>query len=190
MGKARVQQPGRPHLAPPPATCPTICCTAPPLQYMYQNGWDDLIYNASVDLTITGHFHVYSRTCPVHQRTCIPGTRPDGRLGGPIHVTTGWGGPQSFGNLAAPPWPYIAATNNASSPNGFLRVAVSRTQLAVEALAVGCSRRRRCMCEACQPGCGVGLVPVPKASCQHATTVAPLCLIRKCPSSTADQLCR
>lgn len=82
-----------------------------------------------------GHFHVYSRTCPVHNRTCIPAAKPDGRLGGPVHVTTGWGGPQSFSSLAAQP--YIVATNNATFSNGFLRVNVSRTSLDVDALAVG-----------------------------------------------------
>ena len=101
---------------------------------MYQNGWDDLIYNNSVDLAVTGHFHVYSRTCPVYQRNCITTNKPDGRLGGPIHVTTGWGGPQSYSSLS--PGPYMAVTNNASTPNGFLRVTVSRGALVVEALAV------------------------------------------------------
>ncbi len=105
---------------------------------MYKNGWDDLIYNNSVDLTISGHFHVYSRSCPAHQRTCINGSLADGRLGGPVHVTTGWGGPQSFSGLAVPAAPYIAATNNATFANGFLRVTVSRTALFVEALAVSC----------------------------------------------------
>jgi hypothetical protein len=114
------------------------------LQFLYQNGWDDLVYNNEVDLAIQGHFHVYSRTCPVHQRTCIAANKTDGRLGGPIHITTGWGGPQSFGNLASPPAPYIAATNAGGSANGFLRVTVSRSALRVEALAVSFDEPRTC----------------------------------------------
>lgn len=102
---------------------------------MYKNGWDDLLYNNSVDLTVTGHFHVYSRTCPVYKRACMS-PKPDGRLGGPVHITTGWGGPQSYSSMASPMYAYMAVTNGASTPNGFLRVNVSRTSLDVVALAV------------------------------------------------------
>ena len=113
------------------------------LQFMYQNGWDDLIYSNNVDLTVAGHFHVYSRTCPVVNQTCIPTNKPNGKLGGPIHVTTGWGGPQSYSSLPANRSSYIAATNNMSTPNGFLRVTVSPASLFVEALSVSWTRGDR-----------------------------------------------
>ena len=79
--------------------------------------------------------HADSRTCPVANRTC-QSDRADGRRGGPVHITTGWGGPQSYSNLASPQWPYIAVANNATYTNGFVRMTVSRTALVVEALAV------------------------------------------------------
>ena len=93
-----------------------------------------------MDLIINGHYHVYHRTCPVWKRTC-QAPKPDGRLGGPIHINTGWGGPISLTTaaslgFASPPWPYIAATNNWTATNGFTKVTASRKALKIEAIGV------------------------------------------------------
>ena len=96
-----------------------------------------------------GHYHVYHRTCPVWKRTCQP-NKADGRLGGPIHINTGWGGPISLTTaaglgFASPLAPYIAATNTWNMTNGFLRVSVTRAALKVEAVGVSGP------CGACNP---------------------------------------
>ena len=84
-------------------------------------------------MRLAGHFHVYHRTCPVYQRNCIGQSTPDGSepVRAPIHINTGWGGPNSHADFASPLAPYIAKTCS-SGMWGFIAITANRTHLVLE----------------------------------------------------------
>ena len=41
-----------------------------------------------VDVTFWGHTHLYERSCPVFQKTCVP-PKADGSQKAPLHVILG-----------------------------------------------------------------------------------------------------
>ena len=57
-------------------------------------GWDDLFFNNKVTMVLSGHVHLYSRSCPLHQKQCVGQGNLDGSFypEAPIYVVTGWGG--------------------------------------------------------------------------------------------------
>lgn len=87
-------------------------------------------------MVLSGHVHVYARTCPVTNNNCIGSSNLDGSFvpQAPVYAITGFGGPVSYGDIVPKPW--FPVTNSQSSPNGFMRFTVNRKRMLVETFPV------------------------------------------------------
>ena len=52
---------------------------------------EQVFFTYQVDMTWSGHVHVYERTCPIYQKTCL-GYAADGTANAPVHTCFGNGG--------------------------------------------------------------------------------------------------
>ncbi|KAL6772256.1 hypothetical protein ACKKBG_A29540 [Auxenochlorella protothecoides x Auxenochlorella symbiontica] len=85
-----------------------------------------------VDMTWQGHNHVYQRTCPVFNNTCV-GYDKEGVARGPIHVTMG-----HAGFMLSPSYQPVEAAAFADTPElaffGYCRAEVNRTHFNLQML--------------------------------------------------------
>lgn len=84
-----------------------------------------LVCIVKVDLTLSGHVHLYERTCPVFRKTCVPDAE-DGSAGAPVHVVIGNGG-QWLSYLVQPEAP--AYTDVVAIEHGFMQLTANGTSL-------------------------------------------------------------
>ena len=82
-----------------------------------------------VDLTLSGHVHLYSRTCPVLKKLCQK-PRPDGSARAPVHLVIGNGGQWLTYFVHPTMSPYLPAV---AIEHGYLVYTVNRTTLSAKA---------------------------------------------------------
>ena len=81
-----------------------------------------------VDLTLSGHVHLYSRTCSVFKKVCLE-RKQDGSERGPVHAIIGNGGQWLTYFVSPEIRPYIMRVEVA---HGYLVYTVNRTDLHAE----------------------------------------------------------
>lgn len=103
-------------------------------------GWDKLFFDMKVDTVLTGHNHVFSRTCPILNNTCVP-DNANGTHAAPINICTGWGGPTDADETPVTPdnrsvFPYIVSTTGRVPAFGFLKLVATRKQMVIDVIQV------------------------------------------------------
>ncbi|KAK9800257.1 hypothetical protein WJX73_008466 [Symbiochloris irregularis] len=98
-----------------------------------RSAMEDLFFTYQVDLTLSGHVHLYERTCPVFRKTCVPDAA-DGSAGAPVHAVIGNGG-QWLSYLVQPEPP--AYTDVVAIEHGYMQLTANGTSLHAQMLAAG-----------------------------------------------------
>lgn len=95
-----------------------------------REAFEDMFMAAGVDMTWQGHLHVYQRTCPVYNNTCV-GYADDGTARGPIHVTMGHNG-FMLTPFFEPKAPAAFAGQPSFASFGYCRAQVNRTHFTLQ----------------------------------------------------------
>ncbi|KAK2076560.1 hypothetical protein QBZ16_005320 [Prototheca wickerhamii] len=97
-----------------------------------REAFEALFFDHGVDMTWQGHLHIYQRTCPVFNNTCL-GYDADGVALGPIHITHGHAGFQ-LTPFYQPTAPAAFAEGPDWAGFGYLRAEANATHFTVEAV--------------------------------------------------------
>jgi hypothetical protein len=98
-----------------------------------QDAFDDLFVQYGVDMTLFGHTHWYSRSCPLYKRNCV---EPDanGTNLAPVHVNIGNAGASFSWDVIDPALLAQSAYVAMAVQHGYTRIHASRTTLTLQAV--------------------------------------------------------
>ncbi|CAL8471017.1 g10559 [Coccomyxa elongata] len=97
-----------------------------------RDAYEQIFYQYEVDLTLSGHVHLYARTCPVLRKGCLGYNKTTGAPNAPIHLSIGNGGYAMtwFVNHDTPSY-----FDEHILEHGYIRAEVDATSLHITAIA-------------------------------------------------------
>ncbi|CAK0786070.1 hypothetical protein CVIRNUC_009283 [Coccomyxa viridis] len=96
-----------------------------------RNTWESIFFQYEVDMTWSGHVHLYERTCPILFHECL-GYSPDGIPNAPVHMSIGNGGYDLTWFINPKPPKYYDAL---ALEHGYTRGSATATELHITAIS-------------------------------------------------------